>query len=232
MAAGKRPPGKAGGKAAVKGKGSKSSRATAKAQAEPLEPWDRQAGEGAAAFAAFTTYRDLAPDERSIRKVGRIRAKAGSQVSEWSSRWRWVERSKAWDVHQDRIRQRELEAEQIEAARRHARTVARSITATDRIVEAFLAKIAGDGKKAQKVLEALSPEQLATLAIQASRVQPRLIPAERLSLGLSTTNVAGHDGGPQADPDEGMKPRSDDELRAFLTGADTARAMAEEEPVE
>lgn len=223
--AAKRPAKGAKRTAAPKGKGP---RAAKKARpVEPLEPWDQQEGESGPAFAGFVAYRDQPADERSVRKVARSLSKSGSLIRRWSAAHRWVERAKAWDLHQDRARQKALEREQIAAARRHAETSARALRATDRLVEAFLAKL--DTKAGAAALRKLSPDELATLAIQAARVQPRIIPAERLSLGLSTTNTGGHDGGPLGDPDAAAKTRSDDELRQFLLGADTARAIDRDE---
>lgn len=92
-------------------------------------PWERQPGESVRAYAAFCAYRDMPPGERSLRALAarlgyEKAAKAGrvpSHIQRWSTRWRWVERARAWDDEQDR-RARE---EQIRAVRemreRHAR---------------------------------------------------------------------------------------------------------------
>lgn len=83
------------------------------------EPWDRQVGEGAGAFAAFTTYRD-AGGKRSLAKAGRAVGKSTTQMERWSTRWQWVRRVEEWDREQDRIYQADLREQRRAMAKRHA----------------------------------------------------------------------------------------------------------------
>lgn len=92
-------------------------------------PWERQPGEPARAFAAFCLYRDMPAHERSLRAVAERLSSKGSgrgrrstrPLERWSTRWRWVERARAWDDEQDRIaREAQLRAVQ-EMRERHAR---------------------------------------------------------------------------------------------------------------
>jgi len=94
-------------------------------------PWERQPGESVRAYAAFCVYRDLPAGERSLRRAAEIIVQTSSkprrassvqrQLSDWSARWRWVERAAAWDEEQDRLRRaRQARAVQ-EMAERHAR---------------------------------------------------------------------------------------------------------------
>lgn len=198
----------------------------------PPEPWEQQPGESAPAFQAFATYRDLGAGERSVRRVARIVNKAGSLIGGWSTTHRWVERSKAWDMHLDRTRQAELEQRQIETAERHALTLGAHLQGTAIIQQKFLEKCAT--RDGQEWLEKLPLAEHAELAIAASRVAPRLVPMERLSLGLSTTNVAGHKGGPieTDDPDARHASKTEAELRAMLLGADAGAAVEREKAAE
>ena len=68
------------------------------------QPWERQPGEPPRAWAAFTTYRDLAPHERSLVKVGQTFGRTARYVEDLSSRWRWVGRVRAWENEQDRVK--------------------------------------------------------------------------------------------------------------------------------
>jgi hypothetical protein len=66
--------------------------------------WHRQPGEPAAAYEAFCAYRDLEAKSRSIiaayRQLRRSDAtRANGTWNEWSSRFRWPERVKAYDHH-------------------------------------------------------------------------------------------------------------------------------------
>ena len=68
------------------------------------QPWERQPGEPPRAWAAFTTYRDMAAHERSLVKVGQTFGRTARYVEDLSSRWRWVGRTAAWDNEQDRVK--------------------------------------------------------------------------------------------------------------------------------
>lgn len=193
----------------------------------PPEPWEQQPGESSPAFQAFARYRDAGPDQRSVRRVARDLGKSGSLIGEWSTKNRWVERARAWDLHLDRIKQRELEDRQVEAAERHALMVAGSLQATSVITQKFLEKVTTE--EGAKALDRMAPDDLAQLAIAAARVQPRLVPAERLSLGLSTTNVAGHAGkaiATESDHDERARHKSDDDLKGYLLGGENGAGEA------
>jgi hypothetical protein len=76
---------------------------------ESSRAWDRLSSESAKAFLAFTVYRDLGPG-RSLRAAVRIAPTNLRQLEYWSSKYKWGERAKAWDEHNDRLRQAELEA--------------------------------------------------------------------------------------------------------------------------
>jgi hypothetical protein len=91
-----------------------------------LALWERQPGESAKAFAAFTAYRDLPAERRSVREayaVSRGPKQGQNQVirsapgtwREWASKNAWAARAEAWDREQDRVARGEL-------ARRRARS--------------------------------------------------------------------------------------------------------------
>jgi hypothetical protein len=67
-------------------------------------PWERQAGEGSKAFAAFCAYRDLGPGQRSLRNVSRHLLKDYGLVARWSRIWGWVGRCMAWDAENERVK--------------------------------------------------------------------------------------------------------------------------------
>lgn len=85
----------------------------------PPEPWERQKGESARAYEAFTTYRDMGAG-RSHNKVVQKLGKNRATISLWSSKYDWVKRVNAWDAEQDRIT-RQAQIEEIKKMRkRHA----------------------------------------------------------------------------------------------------------------
>lgn len=60
------------------------------------KPWERQKGESAQAYEAFTTYRDMGA-ERSQQAVSKKLSKSRQLIGRWSSAWNWQERVRAYD---------------------------------------------------------------------------------------------------------------------------------------
>lgn len=88
-------------------------------------PWERQKGESAQAFAAFSLYLELGP-ERSITKVVQELNKSRAIIGKWSSAHHWVERARVWDNHLRQEAKRAAEKEVRDMARRHIQ-IARQI---------------------------------------------------------------------------------------------------------
>ena len=141
-------------------------------------PWQRQPGETARAFYAFTLYRDMPPKERSLRRVaealGYIRAMQGlrrppvpGRIVAWSQRFAWVERAAAWDAEKERLA-REAEAEAIKTMReRHARE---AVALQERALQ----------RLRDMRPEELSPRDVLAFLVEAARL-------ERLSRGEPET---------------------------------------------
>jgi hypothetical protein len=73
--------------------------------------WERQHGETSRAYEGFRTYRDLPVSERSLHTAAERVGNSVRTVERWSVRWRWPERSEAWDDACHRIEDQErLEA--------------------------------------------------------------------------------------------------------------------------
>jgi hypothetical protein len=70
-----------------------------------LEPRQGRGGrtESAKAYAAFQQYYGASHAERSIRAVAARLGKNRTLLSKWSSRFRWVDRTEAWDRRQSEI---------------------------------------------------------------------------------------------------------------------------------
>ena len=85
-------------------------------------PWERQPGETAKAFYAFTFYRDLGPLERSITKVAQLynaKKQLRALIARWSKKHSWVERAQAYDDHMDVLRRNQAEEEIQKMQKRH-----------------------------------------------------------------------------------------------------------------
>lgn len=60
------------------------------------EPWERQTGETAKAYRAFSIYRDQGSD-RSLASVAQELGVSKQHIESWSRQNGWVERVTAWD---------------------------------------------------------------------------------------------------------------------------------------
>jgi hypothetical protein len=95
--------------------------------------WHRQPGEPPAAYEAFCAYRDLEAKSRSIiaayRQLRRSDAtRANGTWNEWSSRFRWPERAKAYDHHVHGLEQQADEQRVRILAKQEGTTVAAGAT--------------------------------------------------------------------------------------------------------
>ena len=151
-------------------------------------PWDRQPGESAKAFAAFAVYRDVGPT-RSLAKVGRyliettVRRGTLKSVTEemarWSSRYGWVGRVEAFEIHQDRVRLAERERMQREMEERH-------LSGSQALLFAALARARGlAAQEGKPGVDALSPSAIQDWG-ELARVIETAVRIERLTRGLAT----------------------------------------------
>jgi len=135
-----------------------------------MEQWERQSGESARAFQAFTIYRDLGPD-RSITVVARKLRKQAALISRWCSQWRWVRRVEAYDSHLDALRRKARE-KSIERAERRQLRISRALQA--KAAERLKGLQASD----------LKPRDMITAITEGIKL-------ERLVLGQATEQISG-----------------------------------------
>lgn len=83
------------------------------------QPWERQPGEGDAAFAAFVVYRD-AGVARSLTDTGTKVGRAKTTMANHSKHWNWVARAAAYDSWLDQQGTAAVVDELVEMNRRHA----------------------------------------------------------------------------------------------------------------
>lgn len=154
--------------------------------APPGAPWNQQRGESDRAYAAFRAYRDLGPGKRSLDAVASQLGRArGGSVRDWTTRWAWVERARAWDA--------KLETEREEAAILAVQEDAERIVGAARgfqqaghiLVEEILRRARED----PDFLRELSPSQLLGLTNRVSNAWTRGVQIERLVKGEATERV-------------------------------------------
>lgn len=68
----------------------------------PIYPWERQQEETEKAFRAFAVYRDLGL-VRTLTKASTEIGTCRNQIAEWSAKYGWKDRTRAFDMHEDRI---------------------------------------------------------------------------------------------------------------------------------
>ncbi len=177
----------------------------------PREEWERLTDEPSRAYGAFSAYRDLGRNERSIVQAyelvrgdavadrpnpNRTRArKPPTQWGVWSRTYRWVERAAAWDAHLDRLARREQEVShtrQIQEYQERQRRMAASaqnisvnvLLRIQRILDALPAvERAPDGAPPLNV-DALLPPALTSAMYAAARMGTMAAETEARSLGV------------------------------------------------
>lgn len=89
------------------------------------DAWDRMEGEGSRAFAAFSAYLNMPLETRSVAEAYRLKTgnkgaeHASGQWTRWSARYRWRERSEAYDEWMLARQRKALEAERVKMAKKH-----------------------------------------------------------------------------------------------------------------
>lgn len=161
-----------------------------------IQPWHQQQGEGGKAYEAFSTYRDLGP-QRSITTLERTLNKSRALLGGWSSRYNWVSRCRAYDLHnqqqEEQIAREDRAAKLRTTLSRHDETATNLLTISRRMLLPPLdlreRARAGDAA-AQKELDSWVPPadvvRAATLALD------KAVHHQRLAAGLPT-NVTQQD---------------------------------------
>lgn len=139
----------------------------------PPEPWERQTGESAKAFAAFAVYRDM--DQRSCRKVAEELGKSTGLIERWSRTHDWQKRVSAWDAEQDRIA-RQNQIDEIKKMRKRHTDLATAMLV-----------------KAAKALQRIPEDEVK--ASDVSRLVETASKLERISRGDAGEVVEARDGG-------------------------------------
>ncbi len=82
------------------------------------KPWERQKGESAQAFEAFSTYLGMGA-ERSQQAVSKKLSKSRQIISRWSSAWDWKERVRAYENDLEREARKKAIASRKDMVDRH-----------------------------------------------------------------------------------------------------------------
>lgn len=130
---------------------------------DPVEPWEQLENEGSIAFEAFCVYRDIGT-ERSLIEVQKVLHKSVTLFGRWSTKYKWVRRSKAYDIRMERIAMKVRDKGIVDMLERHTKV---SLLFQNKVIEG-LQKLKGDS---------LSPGDLI-------RIFETSVKVERLSRGV------------------------------------------------
>jgi hypothetical protein len=195
------------------------------------EAWERQSSETDDAFAAFVLYRDLGPSrtieqahdaylQRNKHKAkervrsGKKKGQGPTHWADWSARFKWVERVRAYDDHIDSIA---LEERQKATAAEAAKWAKRRMAQRDREWDI--------GEQLQAKAQQLLTQELEARAGDSARLAESGSKLARLAAGMETdhTKVTGAIAVMEVD----LSDKDDDELRAYLGAlADAAERLA------
>jgi hypothetical protein len=79
--------------------------------------WERQAGESAKAYSAFTKYRDLS-EKRTLVRVAQMLGCSSTNIERWARRWCWVHRVQAFDVIEEEKFREQMSRDRVSMRRR------------------------------------------------------------------------------------------------------------------
>lgn len=81
--------------------------------------WERQENESAEAYEAFSLYRDMAPAERSLARVGQKLGKSKTLMERWSSKHEWKHRVYEYEKYLDALALHKATTQLAEMRARH-----------------------------------------------------------------------------------------------------------------
>jgi len=148
-------------------------------------PWERQPKETRRAFEYFRFYRDMAAGKRSQREVAEHFHRSMTAVNTRAVRYKWVERSTAWDSERDRVKREAQLGEIAQMSVRHAQTAQAMTASLMKPVEAFFLKLKNEPNTIEKMSKQ-DVDKLLGLINRAAYALPALTNVERLSRGLPT----------------------------------------------
>ena len=151
------------------------------------KPWERQQGESAQAFEAFSAYLELGPD-RSIRAVGQKLDKSRQQIGKWSSRWRWQERIRAYD---NELLRQEFETEKKAAKEMRERQISLSVLLQKKAFDALKALDTSE-LTPQEILRFISEGAKLEAANRAVSTQQAAEAGEKKAASLADTIIAAY----------------------------------------
>jgi hypothetical protein len=101
-----------------------------------MAAWDRQPGEGRAAYDHFCIYRDLGPG-RTLEECRKVAGITMNVAEGYSARFSWVARTDQWDAHVRRLSDRAFLKEAEKKARARAAAYTKLLVKADEALRVF-----------------------------------------------------------------------------------------------
>lgn len=98
------------------------------------QPWERQPRESETTHSYFLAYRDMGYEHRSLRELAKACGKSIGNMEVHSSRWKWQDRVKAWDLYQLRARDAASLMRRDEMIERHGRAANNLLLTAQKII--------------------------------------------------------------------------------------------------
>lgn len=143
--------------------------------------WERQLKEPDCSFHAFNTYKDLGV-ERTVPKTARIIGKSEAHCYQMHNKWKWSDRSKAWDDEIQRQKNNAIIKASQQMAERHAK-----IAMGYQVTFASMAKITQEaiGLKESEIKD-MDIEKLLPMFIKFANALDTITSVERKARGEAT----------------------------------------------
>lgn len=183
-------------------------------------PSERQPAETAKAFEAFRAYLEMGP-ARSTAKVARQLGKSKTLIDRWSSRWSWPDRVRRFESSETTEKDGAHLQALADRSKRQAQIAQLHGEATALVARAVVQKVADN----PQALNGLDLEKLLALEATMARAHARIVPTERLALGMTTDQPG--EPAPRAQAEEMARRMSEAELDERLTGIDQVAAQRE-----
>jgi len=157
-----------------------------------LEPWEQQQDESNKAFKAFKLYLDMGY-KRTVKKVAlSLGAKSFTYIYEWSSKFKWRDRVKAWEKDQSRL-QLAASYENYKSVCEEHLQQAKQLRQLMRVpTQALALKLKDSNSKkdiksvAIEELDKMHTKDLLELVMKSARTLELLVKVERLAIGAPT----------------------------------------------
>ena len=151
--------------------------------------WARYDDEPAKAFALFQFYCSLPRARRSYVAVDR-HYDLKDIANRYANKYKWPDRTLAWDLERDRLYQIEVIEEMREMGRRHGQDLSEAIEAVVIPLKFLAGLIEEDPEAVLAELGEKSITQLHSMSVKSASPLSNLMAAERLTRGLPTEITA------------------------------------------